>query len=73
MTMQERWILSGTIGIQKENWGNHAFVKDSQATIKSPYSDQHQISSCNINAYSTPEVMRIKDMITHGKRLVEIG
>ena len=30
----------------------------------SPNSDQHQISPCNINAYSTPEVMRIKDMIT---------
>ena len=26
--------------------------------------DQHQISPCNINAYSTPYVMRIKDMIT---------
>ena len=33
----------------------------------SPYSDQHQISPCNINAYSTPEVMRIKDMIIQGK------
>ena len=29
----------------------------------SPNSDQHQISPCNINAYSTPEVMRIKVMI----------
>ena len=28
---------------------------------------KHQISPCNINAYSPPEVMRIKDMITHGK------
>ena len=27
-------------------------------------SDQHQISPSNINAYSTPEVMRIRDMIT---------
>ena len=27
-------------------------------------SDQYQISPCNDNAYSTPEVMRIKDMIT---------
>ena len=32
----------------------------------SPNSDQHQISPCNINAYSIPEVMRIKDMITQG-------
>ena len=24
-----------------------------------PYSDQHQMFLCNINAYSTPEVMRI--------------
>ena len=30
-------------------------------------SDQHQISPCNVNAYSTPEVMRIKDMITQGE------
>ena len=29
-------------------------------------SDQHQISPCNIDAYSTPEVMRSKDMITQG-------
>ena len=29
-----------------------------------PYSDQHQTSSNNINAYSTPEVIRIKDMFT---------
>ena len=29
-------------------------------------SDQHQISPCNVNAYSTPEVMRINDMITLG-------
>ena len=33
----------------------------------SPNSDQHQISSCNINAYSAPGVMRIKDMITEGE------
>ena len=33
----------------------------------SPDSDQHQNSPCNINAYSTPEVMTIKDMITQGK------
>ena len=29
-----------------------------------PKSDQHQLSPCNINAYPTSEVMRIKDMIT---------
>ena len=33
----------------------------------SPNSDQHQISPCNIDAYSTPEVMRIKDMIAQGE------
>ena len=33
----------------------------------SPNSDQHHISPCNINAYATPEVMRIKDMITQGE------
>ena len=32
-----------------------------------PNSDQHQISPCYINAYSTPEVMRINDMITQGE------
>ena len=29
-----------------------------------PNTDQHQISPYNINAFSTSEVMRIKDMIT---------
>ena len=29
-----------------------------------PNSDQHQISPCNINAYTTTAVMTIKDMIT---------
>ena len=33
----------------------------------SPNSDQHEISPCNINAHSTTEVMRIKDMITEGE------
>ena len=32
-----------------------------------PNGDQHQISPCNINACSTPEVMRIKDMISKGE------
>ena len=30
-------------------------------------SDQHQISPFNINSYSNPEVMRIKDKITQGE------
>ena len=30
-------------------------------------SDQHQISPSNINAYSTPEVMKIKYLITQGE------
>ena len=34
-------------------------------------SDHHQISPCNINAYSTPEVRRIKDTITQGELLKE--
>ena len=33
----------------------------------SPNSDQHQTSPSNINAYSIPEVMRIKDMIIQGE------
>ena len=33
-----------------------------------PYtSDQHQISPCNISTYSTPNAMRINDMITQGE------
>ena len=33
----------------------------------SPKCDQYQISPCNINAYSTPAVMRTKDNITQGE------
>ena len=33
----------------------------------SPNSDQNQNSLCNVNAYSTPEVTRIKDMITRSE------
>ena len=29
--------------------------------------DQHQSSPCNINAYLTPEDIRIKDLITPGE------
>ena len=32
-----------------------------------PNGDQHQISPCNVNGYSTPEFMRIEDMITQGE------
>ena len=35
----------------------------------SPNSDQHQASPCNNNAYSIPEVLRIKYMITKGEFL----
>ena len=38
----------------------------------SPSSDQHKISPCNINAYSTPEVMRMKDMINQALRQSEL-
>ena len=34
-------------------------------SLLSPNIDQHQISPCNVNAYSTREVKRIKDMITN--------
>ena len=34
---------------------------------KAWHSYQHQISPCNINIYSTPEVKRIRDMITQGE------
>ena len=35
-----------------------------QVRLLCPNSDQHQISPCNITTSSTPELMRIKDMIT---------
>ena len=34
-------------------------------TIVSP--DQYQISPCNINAYSTPEIMGIKDIFSQSE------
>ena len=52
-------------------WKNCQRLKTFRANVVSnpfsPNSDQHQISPYNINAYSIPEVMRIKDMITQGK------
>ena len=33
MAMREKQITAGAIGIQKENWGNHAFFRDNLATI----------------------------------------
>ena len=32
-----------------------------------PNSDRHQVSPCNINSNSTPEVMRIKGTIIQGE------
>ena len=52
-------------GHWKFHWGGE---HKSQSFLPfSPNSDQNQISPCNINAYSTAEVMRIKDMITQGE------
>ena len=48
-----------TCSLQKDKLGTYLLVLYN--------SDQHQISSCNINAYSTSEVMRIKDLITKGE------
>ena len=48
--------------VQKKNQANSYHINP-----LSPNSDQHQNSPCNINAYSTPEVMRMKDMITRGE------
>ena len=42
----------------------HVLQRDIIKAHISPSSDQHQISPCNFRAYSTPEVMTIKDMIT---------
>ena len=30
-TIQEKWNLASVLGIQKENWGNHAFFRDKKA------------------------------------------
>ena len=35
-------------------------------------SGQHQFSPCNINVHSTPEVMRIKDMISPKLNFLDI-
>ena len=43
-----------------------ARIKKTTRSKSSPNDDQHRISPCNINASLTPEVMRIKDMITQG-------
>ena len=43
------------------------YHRDTLLNSLSPISDQYQIPPCNINAYSTPEIMRIKDMITQGE------
>ena len=39
----------------------HSYIPPSLKTVIRP------ISPRNINAYSTPEIMRIKDMVTPGK------
>ena len=44
----------------------HVCTRETAFNPFRPNSDQHQISPCNIYAFSTPEVMRIKDMITQG-------
>ena len=38
----------------------------------SPSSDQHQMSPCNINPYSTTEAMRIEDMIIQSEFFIYI-
>ena len=55
------------IEIVNEGEGTDAFAVSIYLNPSNPDSDQHQISPCNINAYSIPEVMRIKDMITQGE------
>ena len=59
--------------------GNHAFFRHNQRNVcmaclqgirYNPLnlnSDQHKISPSKSNAYLTPEVIRIKDMITQGE------
>ena len=52
---------------RKKNSSKLVLNKHVCANPFSPNRDQHQISPCNINVYSTSEVMRIKDMITQGE------
>ena len=83
MSKQVRmWRISEILRKRNENftkksdiryfYGNPFPLQNKAIVIKalnplSPNSDQHQISPCNIKAYSTPEVMRIKDIITKGE------
>ena len=55
--------LIGARKINDRNSFKRDFIKAAFNPL-SPNSDRHQISPCAINAYSTSEVMRIKDMIT---------
>ena len=48
--------------VRKEKQKAILFSKGS--TLYASYSDQCQMSLCNINSFSVGEVMRIKDLIT---------
>ena len=61
--MYIRWLIAFHKGSRKRL----VCVSSLLTLYISPNSDQHQISPCNINVYSTPEVMRIKDMIIQGE------
>ena len=55
------WLTGNVFKEPKENY-KVMKVLDFFHFPLSPSSDQHQISPCNINAYSTLEVMRINKM-----------
>ena len=46
---------------------NQPLLGEISSCFSPGFCDEHKISPCNINADSTPEVMRIKDTITLGE------
>ena len=58
------WRVMMTLLLRNRNCVTLRSVK--VKPFKAKNSDRHQSSPRSINAYSTPEVMRIKDMITQG-------
>ena len=70
-------IFTGKSGPEQEkNIGRVIYASETFQNCKnptghidtlSPNSDQHEISPCNIDAHSTPEDMRIKDVIMQGE------
>ena len=62
----KNWLLSlGAFFFSSKH--NQVIVNDLINPFSPNSNYQHQISPCKNNAYSNPEVMRIRDMITQGE------